>query len=365
MKNWIVSVSLLGLACAPVQAQGLSASIWRMHPGEGPVKLDAVQKHAGDPNAYSKIKIPATNDPGWVTAPQTNGKVSLQDQSDLATAQCRNFADFTYYETKVNIPKGTAIRTAKVSYEKADDGARVYVFNQANLSGKFDPAGDLVRGIPALQSNTSDISKFLVEGDNRIVIAQFDDCPTANNISGIKIEVNGTPVSAPLVTVTEWQMMPAPAVTNLPNGFSERPPDASTQLFNLAKIPEDKFPGRWTPAPVNAAGAINLDRASKFADCQVAADFTYFQRFIKIDDLSKVSGIRVEAGRVDDWSRLYINGVPASDPSRDSIPGRGVAPYDLPASKLKQGENRIVIVQADACRQFSRMIGARVELIPR
>jgi hypothetical protein len=52
---------------------------WEMHQGEG--KIAFRNSRNGDPAAYQKMKIPASNDAGWQLNQLRDGKVFLQELS--------------------------------------------------------------------------------------------------------------------------------------------------------------------------------------------------------------------------------------------------------------------------------------------
>lgn len=166
----------------------LSVSTWQIHEGK-----EGVVKHSnprnGDPSAYAKAKIPAQKDNGWTDAPlNSNGDVSIDRSS---TIECLNELDFTYFQTTVDIPSNTKVDKFTVSYDKADDGARIYIFNSKFPNGTFDPAADLIISNSRDNSGNVDLKAKIVNGSNRIVIVQFDDCADRNTVKGINVRVNG------------------------------------------------------------------------------------------------------------------------------------------------------------------------------
>ena len=119
----------------------ISVKPWEIHEG-----TEGILKHKnsihGDPNAYKLAKTPDVKDAGWKLAPKdAKGDVSMKRVSVIL---CREEIDFTYFQTIVNIPANTAVTDFKVSYDNADDGARIYLFNSKFPNGNFDPKSDLV-----------------------------------------------------------------------------------------------------------------------------------------------------------------------------------------------------------------------------
>ena len=184
--NFFILLVVAVFCCSTSNAQ-ITVSPWQIHEGkEG--TIDFVTKFHGDPDAYQKASIPSATDGGWGTAPtDANGKVNINRRSSL---RCNQQLDFTYFQTSVNIPENSRVDKFTVSYNQADDGARVYIFNSANPQGAFDAAADLQYN----KKNTGnvDLKSFVKKGEvNRVVIVQFDDCGGGNTLNGINIEVNG------------------------------------------------------------------------------------------------------------------------------------------------------------------------------
>ena len=177
----------------------ISVSPWRMYRGDV-ITLDkqkTVLTRHGDSNAYAVMNIPEKTVKGWQPAKYgDDGEVKFEEYSSLPC----DFSQIqpTYFESVVTIPPGTKVTDFSVSYLKADDGARIYIFNSKNPKGAFDPKADLSYG----QVNTGvvNLSRFVADGENRVVIAQYDDCGAAkpefgNSVHGIDIKVNGEVVT--------------------------------------------------------------------------------------------------------------------------------------------------------------------------
>ena len=194
----------------------ISVSPWKIHEGKEGV-LAHEGKFAGDPSAYPWAKIPASNDSGWLPAPlDAKGNVSMRRTSVL---KCRKEIDFTYFQTIVNVPANTTVTDFKVSYDNADDGARIYLFNSKFPNGTFDEKSDLVGKNSSFTS--TNLNDKVSSGENRIVIVQFDDCATGNNISGIHIQVNGKEVKpTTAVAAAKKPTTTATSGTNIAKGKS-------------------------------------------------------------------------------------------------------------------------------------------------
>ncbi len=183
----MLAIAALAIVQTALMSQ-ISVSPWQIHEGKEGV-VSHTNPRNGDPSAYAKAKIPAQNDNGWKDAPlNSNGDVSIDRSS---TIQCLRQLDFTYFQTTVDIPANTKVDKFNVSYDKADDGARIYIFNSKFPNGTFDPAADLIISNSRDNSGNVDLKAKIVNGSNRIVIVQFDDCADRNTVKGINVRVNG------------------------------------------------------------------------------------------------------------------------------------------------------------------------------
>jgi len=175
-----------------LQAQ-ITISPWKMNADGGVQLISPALPFHGASAAYAYAVVPAINDPNWVNAPlDGSGNVAFSQPSALPGNRCLSAVDFTFFQTLITIPPLTAINTFTVSFSQVDDGARAYIFNSAHPSGAFISGGDIVLGGPPVTAN---LASLAVAGEvNRIVIAQFDDCATENNVRGVQVIVNGTPI---------------------------------------------------------------------------------------------------------------------------------------------------------------------------
>ncbi|NVK53753.1 MAG: T9SS type A sorting domain-containing protein [Flavobacteriaceae bacterium] len=176
----------------------VTISPWRMNKGGGIIYYSI--SHHGDPIAYSKANIPDTNASGWTSAPtNSNGEIHYSVRSILTS--CLNQLDFTYFETYIDIPTGFIVNDLNVAFSAADDGARAYIFNSDHPNGAF--IGQIKLGQQPVTANYASLAKA---GErNRLVIVQFDDCPSGNNLTGAQVKVNGevAPISNLTFSSTE------------------------------------------------------------------------------------------------------------------------------------------------------------------
>ncbi len=207
-KNLFTALVVLFFVYGKVNGQTVSP--WRIHEGnEGVVQF--MNAFNGDPRAYDKMKIPAKDDAGWKDAPKdANGNVYLDRSSTL---RCLQELDFTYFETTVNIPANMTVNEFKVSYDKADDGARIYFFNSKFPGGTFDPTADLIISQGRDNTGSVNLKDKIAAGDNRVVIVQFDDCADRNSVHNIKIAVNGKQIAPAVASKAQ-----ASTIKSDPNG---------------------------------------------------------------------------------------------------------------------------------------------------
>ncbi|NVJ48628.1 MAG: thrombospondin type 3 repeat-containing protein, partial [Cytophagia bacterium] len=194
------------LTDAPV-GDPITTTAWRINNVATDIVTGVNQAYNGDPAAYAYMDIPETSDENWEAAPlDGNGAILFggSNASNLGAYTCRTALDFTYFETFIDIPENFEITDLTVTFGAADDGARAYIFNSAHPEGAF-------RGQIALGDNSAvinDYSDLAVAGElNRLVIVQFDDCATGNNLRDAQITVNGEEIpvdnSAPPVVIAQ------------------------------------------------------------------------------------------------------------------------------------------------------------------
>ena len=190
---------------------------WKMNKGGGIIPYTL--SYHGQPTAYSQANIPASNNPNWVNAPtNSNGEIFYSVPSILS--QCLRQLDFTYFETYINIPANFNINDLSVKFTAADDGARAYIFNSDHPNGAF--IGQITSS--PVTANYASLAK--AGENNRLVIVQFDDCPTGNNLTGAQVQVNGqvAQISALTFTSTYASCINASDGTATVNAADGQPP---------------------------------------------------------------------------------------------------------------------------------------------
>jgi hypothetical protein len=94
--------------------------------------------------------------------------------------------DFTYFQTTVNLPNGKA-KKFEVQFDLVDDAARIYLFNKRFPAGYYVDASDVYQAQHKLTK--VDFVNQLAEGDNRVVVVQFDQSRPGNSLMGLRLHV--------------------------------------------------------------------------------------------------------------------------------------------------------------------------------
>lgn len=170
----------------------LTRSPWQMF-RTSPISVPSYSPTHGDIRYYAHAPaIPPQNATGWVTAPD-GAVIGFGNDNFSRLTTCWTQADFTFFQTLVDIPAGTTLTTFTISFSGMDDGSRVTIFNSANPSGLVIPGSYVYLG----GSGTTNLAPHVVAGEtNRVVITQVDDCPIGNKLQNAVVVLNGTTVKA-------------------------------------------------------------------------------------------------------------------------------------------------------------------------
>ena len=152
----------------------LTHTPWQMNTGEGIVPFGFTAPSHGWEGEYDFASIPPANDAAWAPAPDPQiigfGMPFGGDSTLCGVLACRAGADFTYFQTFVNVPSGANIKIFNIKLDGIDDGVEVKIFNSENLDGG-------VAGYVELGDGTIDLKPFIKSGEeNRIVLTHTDDC---------------------------------------------------------------------------------------------------------------------------------------------------------------------------------------------
>ncbi|MBN1930462.1 MAG: hypothetical protein JW786_02495 [Desulfobacterales bacterium] len=109
--------------------------------------------------------------------------------------ECRYGADFTYFQTFVNVPSNVIVTEFTISFTGIDDGVCVTVFNSTHPSGEVVPGSYVFLG----GSGIADVTQLVNMGEvNRVVVTQTDDCCYHSYLSSAVVILNGETVEVPL-----------------------------------------------------------------------------------------------------------------------------------------------------------------------
>ena len=226
------TLALLGafaISAIPTLVSAQTRTDWQMNRGQGhlPAAGIAHNNQHGNPAFYSLATIPGEGDPNWGPAPDPQ----IIGFSEPSTVSCFQAVDFTYFQTFVDVPANVEVNAFTIAFEGMDDGSRVTVFNNAHPTGVVDEGSYVMLG----GSGTADLADYLVEGRNRVVVTQMDDCAVANNLRSATVVLNGTTL--------ETGPAPGPTVANAcealpgPNSHGDvhiTTPDGLTYDFQAA-----------------------------------------------------------------------------------------------------------------------------------
>jgi hypothetical protein len=185
-----MALGLLNVAFAQIRTP------WEMHDGEGVVGWGFDSLEHGAIVEYGFAIIPTEGDPGWGPAPDQDIISYSQVPSTLCEGvmQCRFGADFTYFQTFVNVPSNVVVTEFTLAFTGIDDGARVTIFNSSYPSGEVVPGSYVFLG----GTTTADLSALVNFGENRVVVTHTDDCCFHSYLSSAVVVLNGEIVDIPV-----------------------------------------------------------------------------------------------------------------------------------------------------------------------
>jgi hypothetical protein len=159
-----------------------------MNVGEGIVSFGLTAPYHGWEGEYDFATIPSTGDAGWGPAPDGD-IINYSIASTLCGVQgCRTGADFTYFQTFVDVPDEIVVTTFTIQFTGIDDGVRVTIFNSANPTGAVVPGSYVFLG----GSGTADVTSLVLSGEvNRVVVTHTDDCCSSSFLNSAQVLLNG------------------------------------------------------------------------------------------------------------------------------------------------------------------------------
>jgi hypothetical protein len=200
MKNFSLCMSV---ACGLLLALSLTnagfaqtRTAWEMHDGEGIVSFGYQTPYHGYEMEYDFATIPAESDPNWGPAPDPDIIGYSKVPSSLCGVMaCRYGADFTYFQTFVNVPSNVLVTDFTISFSGIDDGVRVTIFNSDYPVGVVVPGSYVFLG----GTGTANLATLVKPGEvNRVVVTQTDDCCYHSYLSSAVVVLNGELVPVPI-----------------------------------------------------------------------------------------------------------------------------------------------------------------------
>jgi hypothetical protein len=192
---------LLAAIMLPSLAFAQSRTDWQMHDGYEAANgwpAGIITSLTSCPNGaapthgniclYADATVPSLNDAGWFGAPNPD-IIGFSIYSRLChRVACLRGADFTYFQTFVDVPANVAVDTFRIAFSGMDDGSRITIFNSRYLNGYVVPGSYVYLG----GRGTTDLSSLVISGEtNRVVVTQVDDCCSGNNLRSAHIVLNG------------------------------------------------------------------------------------------------------------------------------------------------------------------------------
>jgi hypothetical protein len=169
---------------------------WEMNLGESLESFGYQTAYHGHEDEYDFATIPAEGDPDWGPAPNPDTIAYTQIPSTLCSVmECRYGADFTYFQTFVNVPSNVVVTEFTIDFTGIDDGVRVTIFNSTYPNGEVVPASYVFLG----GSGTADVTSLVNSGEvNRVVVTHTDDCCYHSYLNSAAVVLNGEIVEVPL-----------------------------------------------------------------------------------------------------------------------------------------------------------------------
>ena len=183
------------LAAAALTLTGLSATAaaqtrtpWQQNGGEGLVSFGFQTNQHGAVVEYDYATIPAADDASWT--PASNGDtIGYSVYSTLCgQLSCRYGAEFTYFQTFVDVPANVQVNTFTIAFSGIDDGVRTTIYNSDYPTGVVIPGSYVFLG----GSGTANLAALVVPGElNRVVVTHADDCCSGSYLSSAQVVLDG------------------------------------------------------------------------------------------------------------------------------------------------------------------------------
>lgn len=188
MKLIPALVAALAVTALAGTAAAQTRTPWQQNNGEGLVSFGFQTSQHGAAVEYDYATIPAANDAAWTAAP--NGDtIGYSVYSTLCgQLSCRYGAQFTYFQTFVDVPANVTVSTFTIQFSGIDDGVRTTIFNSAYPNGVVVPGSYVYLG----GSGTANLAALVVSGEiNRVVVTHTDDCCSGSYLNSASVVLDG------------------------------------------------------------------------------------------------------------------------------------------------------------------------------
>ena len=156
---------------------------------EGIVTFGYVAPYHGYEGECDFATIPPASDINWNPAPDADLIGYSQYSTLCGVLGCRAGADFTYFQSFVDVPGNVVVTTFTIAFTGIDDGVRVTIFNSDHPTGAVVPGSYVFLG----GSGTADVTSLVRSGEiNRVVVTHTDDCCSQSYLNSAQVTLNGT-----------------------------------------------------------------------------------------------------------------------------------------------------------------------------
>ncbi len=243
----LLGVSTFSNANTDVLVGDYSANItrtaWEMKRSDSVQTLGFNLVSLEDTDAYILADIP-DDDETWEHATDTS-VIGFKERSRITGTDgnngCKSAVDYTYFQTYVNIPAGVEVTDFSINFSGIDEGARVSIFN----SDRVDEANALVDDSYVFLDTKKqypdgqmiDLTAYLTNGLNRVVVTQVDNCPAkhfGNLLKSAEVFVDGIEV----ITAESFLLQAISSANTSDPGQQ----DIITILARIYGIPGDQIP---------------------------------------------------------------------------------------------------------------------------
>ena len=294
-------------------ATEITRTPWQMHEGEGIIPFGYMTPYHGYELSYDNFAtIPPKDSIDWTSAP--NGDtIDYNVPSTLCgVIDCRCGADFTYFQTFVNVPIDFIVDIFTIAFNGIDDGVRVTIFNSDYPNGEVVPGSYVF----LYGSGTANLMSLIKPGErNRVIITHIDDCCYNSYLQRAQVKFNGEsiPPSLEMEIPIDIKPMSCPNPLNVNNKGVLSVAIVGTKTFNVTEVDvasvrlEGIAPVRSAFEDVATPFEPFLDKNDCFVDChEYGADG--FNDLVLKFDVQKIVELLGDDVENDDCFALSLTG---------------------------------------------------------